>query len=393
MLRWSKDNTNAPYEYDQLFDVSFRDTDTVTYNAVFLKAQYVAENGVYFIGDTIDFNGKYVKMQDSGSVGVANFIRTIQNIQLYNASTGKYQVALHQSRSTGYYYFTVGENYGSKVAYVVKSGTGTQDDPYIMGVAPYNTITWKNGDTTLETDRFVGTITPEYNGETPEKDSDEDYAYVFKGWTSDGGETVYTANDTFPAVSENVTYTAEFDEFVIIHEDDVFVNSTTTTPEVFVADCRTGAVLTEGTDYILEIADDTVTITGKGSYTGRVQKDYIVLDRKAVSSVANRRRAVHNAKANLSGEWYLPKNATNIKAGIARISTDDTNVINYNIYRYGVKKFSTLKTTSGKYSFSLLMNSTHAIQNLYTITCVTYEVDGKKLASLSTVFTSYPNPV
>ena len=63
------------------------------------------------------------------------------------------------------------------------------------------------------------------------------------------------------------------------------------------------------------------------------------------------------------------------------------------IYRYGVKKFSTLKTTSGKYSFSLLMNSTHAIQNLYTITCVTYEVDGKKLASLSTVFTSYPNPV
>ena len=180
---------------------------------------------------------------------------------------------------------------------------------------------------------------------------------------------------------------------LIIHDDDVFVNSTTTTPEVFVADCRTGAVLTEGTDYILEIADDTVTITGKGSYTGRVQKDYIVLDRKTVSSVANRRKAGNNAKATLSGEWYLPKNATNIKAGIARISTDDTNVTNYDVYKKGVKKSCTLKTTSGKYSFSLLMNSTHANQNLYAVTYVTYEIDGKKLTSISKVFASYSNPV
>ncbi len=314
------------------------------------------------------------------------------------------------------------------------------------------TVTWKNYDgTTLETDQNVeeGT-TPSYDGATPTKTSTAQYSYTFSGWTpeisavtedvtytavfdstvnkytvtwvdGDGIATTdtveygttptaptnptktataqytYTFSDwdkEITAVTGDVTYTALFDEFVIIHEDDVFVNSTTGTPEVFVTDCRTADLLTEGTDYTVTINNDsTVTVEGAGSYTGRVQKDYIVLDRKAVSSVANRRRAVHNAKANLSGEWYLPKNATNIKAGIARISTDDTNVINYNIYRYGVKKFSTLKTTSGKYSFSLLMNSTHAIQNLYTITCVTYEVDGKKLASLSTVFTSYPNPV
>ena len=327
---------------------------------------------------------------------------------------------------------------------------------------PVHTVIWNNYDgTNLETDENVEEdTTPEYNGATPEQDSTAQYTYTFSGWTSDGGNNVYTAQTlpavtgdvtytavfdstlnsytvtwvdgdgiattdtvdygTIPTAPENptkssdgiytytfsdwdkeitavtgdVTYTAQFDEFVIIHDDDVFVNSTTTTPEVFVTDCRTADLLTEGTDYTVTINNDsTVTVEGAGSYTGRVQKDYIVLDRKAVSSVANRRRAVHNAKANLSGEWYLPKNATNIKAGIARISTDDTNVINYNIYRYGVKKFSTLKTTSGKYSFSLLMNSTHAIQNLYTITCVTYEVDGKKLASLSTVFTSYPNPV
>ena len=317
---------------------------------------------------------------------------------------------------------------------------------------PTHTVTWKNYDgTTLETDENVEEdTTPEYNSGTPEKPADVQYTYTFSGWTPeisavteditytavfdstlnsytvtwiDGDDNTttdtveYGTTPTAPtnptktataqysytfsnwdkeitAVTGDVTYTALFDEFVIIHDDDVFVNSTTGTPEVFVTDCRTADLLTEGTDYTVTINNDsTVTVEGAGSYTGRVQKDYIVLDRKAVSSVANRRRAVHNAKANLSGEWYLPKNATNIKAGIARISTDDTNVINYNIYRYGVKKFSTLKTTSGKYSFSLLMNSTHATQNLYTITCVTYEVDGKKLASLSTVFTSYPNPV
>ena len=245
------------------------------------------------------------------------------------------------------------------------------------------TVNWKNEDgTVLETDTVEYGKTPEYNGETPTKEGNAQYSYTFSGWDNEP-----------TAVTGDVTYTAEFDEFVIIHEDDVFVNSTTTTPEVFVADCRTGAVLTEGTDYILEIADDTVTITGKGSYTGRVQKDYIVLDRKTVSSVANRRKAGNNAKANLSGEWYLPKNATNIKAGIARLSTDDTNVTKYDVYNNGVKKASALKTTSGKYSFSLLMNSTHANQNLYAVTYVTYEIDGKKLTSISKVFASYSNPV
>ena len=391
VLRWSKDNTNDPYEYDELFEVSFRDTDTVTYNAVFLKAQYVAENGVYFIGDTIDFNGKYVKMQDSGSAGVANFIRTIQNIQLYNASTGKYQVALHQSRSTGYYYFTVGENYGSKVAYVVKSGTGTQDDPYIMGIAPYFTVTWKNGEDIIETDeKVIEGDTPTYDSEMPTKASDGNYVYKFKGWTD--GTNTYTA-ENLPAVGGNVTYTAVYDALPIIYSDDVFVNSTESTPEVVVTDPFTKEILTAGTDYTLEISEDTVKITGIGSYAGEVQKSYTTLSREVKASITNRRKIGNNAKVVLSSEWYLPKNATDIKAGIARLSTDDTNITKYDVYNNGVKKASTLKTTSGKYSFSLLMNSTHANQNLYAVTYVTYEIDGKEFISLSNVFTSYANLV
>ena len=63
-----------------------------------------------------------------------------------------------------------------------------------------NTVTWKNGDTTLETDETVayGTM-PSYDGETPTKESDAEYNYVFTGW--------YPTPDV---VTMNVTYSAVF---------------------------------------------------------------------------------------------------------------------------------------------------------------------------------------
>ena len=72
------------------------------------------------------------------------------------------------------------------------------------------TVTWKNGEATLETDENVAYgETPEYNGATnPTKASDLVYSYTFAGWND--GTTTYGLSDDLPEVSGNVTYTAVY---------------------------------------------------------------------------------------------------------------------------------------------------------------------------------------
>ena len=72
---------------------------------------------------------------------------------------------------------------------------------------PY-TVTWKNGDTVLETDEDVayGT-TPTYDGAAPTKEADTFNTYEFAGWKN--GETTYAPNE-LPAVTGDVIYTAQF---------------------------------------------------------------------------------------------------------------------------------------------------------------------------------------
>ena len=177
----------------------------------------------------------------------------------------------------------------------------------------------------------------------PKKASDEDYVYTFSGWTPE-----------ITAVTGDVTYTAVYDKFAIIHEDDVFVNSTDGNPEILVSDCRTGAVLTENTDYTLEITPPqnnsivgTVVINGIGSYTGEATKRFAVLNKALTSTVSDRKKSGPYAKATLSGTWSLPTGSTNIKGGIARVYTGgDDNFTKYDIYNNGIKKTATIKTTS-----------------------------------------------
>ena len=65
------------------------------------------------------------------------------------------------------------------------------------------TVTWKNGDTVLQSGKVAYGEKPTYSGDTPTKAATAQYTYVFKGWS--------------PAVSNvtgDATYTAVFDEIV-----------------------------------------------------------------------------------------------------------------------------------------------------------------------------------
>lgn len=70
------------------------------------------------------------------------------------------------------------------------------------------TVTWKNGNTILETDTEVEKdSTPVYDGAEPVKDADDEFVYTFAGWSAaEDGEALAG----LPAVTANVTYYAVF---------------------------------------------------------------------------------------------------------------------------------------------------------------------------------------
>ena len=124
---------------------------------------------------------------------------------------------------------------------------------YMRQAAPTtHTVTWKNGDAVLKTDTVEEGNAPAYTGTPPEKAEDAENTYTFSGW-SDGTNT-YGASENLPAVTGDVTYTAQFDATPKAHEHDGI------TFEKWTSD---NSLPTEAGNYVLT---SDVTLSGRQSY-------------------------------------------------------------------------------------------------------------------------------
>ena len=106
-----------------------------------------------------------------------------------------------------------GSNYEDLLPYMEINNTHITNKLTVTIAAPTYTVTWKNGDTVLETDTDVAEgATPTYDGATPTKAEDEKYTYTFAGWSPE-----------ITAVTGDVTYTAQYTAtFKGITSDDLY---------------------------------------------------------------------------------------------------------------------------------------------------------------------------
>ena len=170
---------------------------------------------------------------------------------------------------------------------------------YAKYVAGYNVEYKLNGGSgTVPNTKYyeVGKTVHVANGSALTKEG-----YKFAGW-ADGDGNVYASNSTFVMPGKNVTLTAQWTStaFKVDDLNDVIYSGDSQQLKPVVKDKNNGKELAEGTDYTVSYSEDTtnvgtvtVTITGRGNYTGRtVDKKYQITP-KAVTVTADSKTKVY----------------------------------------------------------------------------------------------------
>ena len=197
------------------------------------------------------------------------------------------------------------------------TGNQTYTAQYSSTVNKY-TVTWKNGDTTLETDTNVSYgATPTYNGATPTKAGNSKYTYAFNGWTPNvsavTGDVEYSATFTVTPKSYTVTYKVDGETYGNV--DTVAYGTALTARE---APTKTGYTFSGWSEIPATMPDENVVITGTFA-----QNNYniAISDSIARGSVSSDKDTAHfDDKVTLT---VVPENGYSVKsitAGSAEVT-------------------------------------------------------------------------
>ena len=200
------------------------------------------------------------------------------------------------------------------------------------------TVTWKNGDDTIETDSGLSyNATPEFNGSEPAKAATPKYTFTFDGWQSSADNQVY-ASDALPNVTDDVTYSAHFSETIreytitwynddgttVLKSDNVAYDET---PEYGEAPTKSSS----DNDYYYIFAGWTPSVTkvtGDASYTANFQlkSKYATTDTltRETTEVANGSTTYTSwsGKTGASGAVYAGNSAGGYDSIQLRVSTN-----------------------------------------------------------------------
>ncbi len=190
-----------------------------------------------------------------------NYINSETNATMFETYTGEFAFGSEYS-------VTSPSEVGYDVDRSVVDGTMGAGD---VAVTVYYTIqkytiTWKNGETVLETDEKVPYGTePSYDGETPTKPATAEWTYTFDKWTPEvnlvTGDITYTA--TFTATKNSYTITWKNDDGTVID---------TTTVEYGKVPTHADATKENTAEYTYTFAGWTpeiVAVTGDAEYTAQ----------------------------------------------------------------------------------------------------------------------------